>query len=194
MMADGQAEEPQRASAEATSTVAESVPPEEAQMLSTVIRVLSQTMNQSLAELGYFPSLGVMVQELRKQNREFHEVTVKLHSDNHVLHRDIDLREQHIQKLQAELDAYKRDFFRTNEWLKQITSERDHLYRIIQNGVANGPQHISSPMAPQPPPFASVGPAYASDAPEIHPYGHHRVPMMYDGAPGASPELSFNRV
>ena len=101
-------------------------------MFSSIMRVLSQTMNASLAELGYFPSLGAMVQELRKQNHEFHEVTRRLHTDNHTLQRTVESQDQHIRQLQAELEAYKRELRNVNEGLRQVTLDRDNLIQYVR--------------------------------------------------------------
>ena len=66
------------------------------------------------------------------QNLEFRDVTARLHADNHTLQRAIEDREQHNQRLQAELEMYKRDFHNLNEQLRQIASERDNLVQYAR--------------------------------------------------------------
>ncbi|GJE84349.1 hypothetical protein PsYK624_004250 [Phanerochaete sordida] len=155
------------------------------EVYSNVMRVLSQTMNASLAELGYFPSLGAMAQELRKENRDFHDMTLKLHADNRTLQRTIEGHEQHLRNLAAELDAYKRECRRLGERLHHALAERDHfaqLTRMIQNGMANAQQHIPLQMMPPPPQFVPAGPVLANGMPEPNPdFSFHMA------QPGAMP-------
>lgn len=202
MQLDQQAREPQHASPDADSHPAHKDASDtnrwhvsEADVFSQIMRVVSETMNGSLAEIGCYPSLGNMLKELREQNRQFYDVSQKLHADNTTMQRTIESQEQLIHKLRAELDAYRREFHRVNESLRQVANERDafaQYARMAQNGLPNGPQQVPPQMMP-PQPFASSAPVPVHQPPGNYFHGPTRIPTLYNGGTGfPSPDMTFN--
>lgn len=104
-----------------------------------VLKLLSFSVNASLSELGHFPGSGMLLQELRNQNKQFHDVSRKLHEDNVTLQRVINKQKQDISTLQnhnfslaQQLEALGHEYRQLSETLRKVIVERDNLISYTQ--------------------------------------------------------------
>ena len=96
-------------------------------MFTDILRILSATVNGSLAELGYFPGSAQLLEQLRQQNLEFRTVTEKLNADNVTLQHMIDTQSQRVNELQHQLNIHRHELQRMHAQLNHVTIERDNL-------------------------------------------------------------------
>lgn len=127
-----------------------------------VLKLLSFSVNASLSELGHFPGSGTLLQELRNQNKQFQDVSRKLHEDNVTLQRVINKQKQDISSLQnhnfglaKQLESLGHECRQLNETLKKVIIERDNLVSYTQVMAQNPPVWVSHPF-PHPPPYAML--------------------------------------
>lgn len=99
-----------------------------------ILKLLSATVNASLAELGHFPGSGVILQELRQQNQQFRDLTTKLHEDNVTLQRIADGQKRDIAALQCgnltlqrQIESLVGERRQLDEDLRKVVIERDNL-------------------------------------------------------------------